>query len=65
VPTVHGERAAAPGLRFVGYIPRPGHLGKMGKEGARAAKAIARELRGAPPASTAAADDSQAVGAPG
>ena len=38
------ERAAAPGMRFVGYVPRPGALGYMGKEGTRAARAIAREL---------------------
>jgi cation diffusion facilitator CzcD-associated flavoprotein CzcO len=49
VPTALGEHAAAPGLRFVGYVPRPGGLGYMGKEAKRAAKAIARELRNAPP----------------
>jgi cation diffusion facilitator CzcD-associated flavoprotein CzcO len=32
---------AAPGLRFVGYIPRPGQIGRMGIEAASAADAIA------------------------
>jgi hypothetical protein len=32
---------AAPGLRFIGYIPRPGQLGRMGAEAAIAAKGIA------------------------
>ena len=50
VPTAVGEQAAAPGLRFIGYVPRPGGLGYMGKEAKRAARAIARELRSAPPA---------------
>ena len=40
--------AGRAGLRFIGYVPRPGMLGYMGKEAKRAAKAIARELRGAP-----------------
>ena len=44
-PAAVGEDAAAPGLRFVGYVPRPGGLGYIGKEAKRAAKAIARELR--------------------
>jgi cation diffusion facilitator CzcD-associated flavoprotein CzcO len=43
---VHG-RAAAAGLRFIGYVPRPGGLGYMGKEARRAAGAMARELRAA------------------
>jgi cation diffusion facilitator CzcD-associated flavoprotein CzcO len=51
VPRALGERAAAPGLRFIGYVPRPGGLGYMAKEAKRAAKAIAGELSpaGAPP----------------
>jgi putative flavoprotein involved in K+ transport len=32
---------AAPGLRFVGYIPRPGQIGRMGSEAAAAADGIA------------------------
>jgi len=47
VPRVRGERAAARGLRFVGYVPRPGGLGYVSKEAIRAARAIARELRAA------------------
>ena len=40
---------AAPGLRFVGYIPRPAQLGLMGKEAAAAARGIAaRRRRSAP-----------------
>ena len=45
VPRAVGQSPAADGLRFVGYVPRPGGLGYMGKEAKRAAKAIARELR--------------------
>ena len=36
---------AAPGLRFVGYVPRPGQIGYMGGEARRAAKGIAREMK--------------------
>jgi cation diffusion facilitator CzcD-associated flavoprotein CzcO len=36
---------AAPGLRFVGYIPRPGQLGLMGDEAKAAARAIAHAQR--------------------
>lgn len=43
VPRRLGADPAAPGLRFVGYVPRPGALGYMAKEGRRAARAIARE----------------------
>jgi cation diffusion facilitator CzcD-associated flavoprotein CzcO len=32
---------AVPGLRFVGYVPRPGHLGLMGREAKEAARGIA------------------------
>jgi cation diffusion facilitator CzcD-associated flavoprotein CzcO len=46
VPRVrYGE--AAPGLRFIGYDPRPAQLGYLGSEAKRAAKAIARQMRGA------------------
>lgn len=45
VPRAVGDEPAAEGLRFIGYVPRPGGLGYMGKEARRAAKAIARELR--------------------
>jgi cation diffusion facilitator CzcD-associated flavoprotein CzcO len=45
VPKVIGVQPAAEGLRFIGYLQRPGGLGYMGKEARRAAKAIARELR--------------------
>jgi cation diffusion facilitator CzcD-associated flavoprotein CzcO len=37
---LRGEEAA-PGLRFVGYVPRPGQIGSMGGEAKRAAKAVA------------------------
>lgn len=50
VPRALGDKAAAPGLRFVGYVPRPGGLGYMAKEAKRAAKAIRRELGPSPPA---------------
>jgi hypothetical protein len=45
VPRAQGAKAAAPGLRFVGFTARPGALGYMGKQAKQAAKAIARELR--------------------
>ncbi len=35
---------AAPGLRFMGYLPAPGQIGDMGREGRRAAKGITAEL---------------------
>lgn len=44
-PRATAPRAAAPGLRFVGFTPRPAQFGYAGKEGSRAATAIARELR--------------------
>ena len=43
LPHVHGGRAAAPGLRFIGYLPRPGQIGHMGREAQRAARAIKNE----------------------
>jgi hypothetical protein len=45
VPLVHGGPAAAPGLRFIGYQPRPGQIGYVGAEATRAAKQIKKELR--------------------
>jgi cation diffusion facilitator CzcD-associated flavoprotein CzcO len=47
MPLAVGEAAPAPGLRFIGYVPRPGMLGYSAKEAKRAAKAIAKEVRGA------------------
>jgi cation diffusion facilitator CzcD-associated flavoprotein CzcO len=44
MPRERGRTPAAPGLRFIGYVPRPGGLGYMGKEARRAAREIAREL---------------------
>lgn len=43
---LHGD-AAAPGLRFIGYVQRPAALGYMAREAKRAARAIVRELRAA------------------
>ena len=43
-PRASREAAAAPGLRFVGYRPRPAHIAYMGGEARRAARAIARPL---------------------
>lgn len=45
VPRAVGGKPAADGLRFIGYVPRPGGLGYMAKEAKRAAVAITRELR--------------------
>jgi putative flavoprotein involved in K+ transport len=48
VPLV-AEGPAAPGLHFVGYVPRPAHVGYMGGEARRTAKAIARQRPAARP----------------
>jgi cation diffusion facilitator CzcD-associated flavoprotein CzcO len=45
LPRVHGGPAVAPGLRFIGYQPRPAQIGYVGTEATRAAKQIKRELR--------------------
>ena len=45
MPRAVGETPAAAGLRFAGYVPRPGQLGYMSKEARRVAKAIQHELR--------------------
>jgi cation diffusion facilitator CzcD-associated flavoprotein CzcO len=46
VPRAVLGEPAAPGLRFIGYVPVPAHLGRMGGEARRAAKAIVRDLSG-------------------
>lgn len=43
-PLVMGERAAAQGLRFIGFLSRPGLIGYLGRQGPRVAKRIAGEL---------------------
>jgi putative flavoprotein involved in K+ transport len=43
VPLVHGGEPVAPGLRFVGYQPRPAQLGYLGAEAKVAARGIAAE----------------------
>jgi cation diffusion facilitator CzcD-associated flavoprotein CzcO len=48
LPVVADGRAVAPGLRFVGFVPRPAQLGLLGGEARRAARGIARELSGSP-----------------
>jgi cation diffusion facilitator CzcD-associated flavoprotein CzcO len=45
MPKVIAPRPAAPGLRFAGFVVRPGGLGYMGKQARRSARAIAGELR--------------------
>ena len=49
LPRRHGGQAAAPGLRFIGYLPRPGQIGQMGREARRAARAIKNEISPATP----------------
>ncbi len=44
-PLATGEQAAAPGLRFIGYVPRPGGLGYWAKQAKRTAKLVAKELQ--------------------
>jgi cation diffusion facilitator CzcD-associated flavoprotein CzcO len=53
MPRAVGATAAAPGLRFIGYVARPSGLGYMGKEAKRAARAIEGELRNANAAAAA------------
>jgi cation diffusion facilitator CzcD-associated flavoprotein CzcO len=53
---LRGEEAAD-GLRFVGYVPRPGQIAYMGREATRAAKAIARQMSGPPRISTPSASE--------
>jgi cation diffusion facilitator CzcD-associated flavoprotein CzcO len=48
LPLVSDGHAVAPGLRFVGFVPRPAQLGLLGTEARRAARGIARELSGSP-----------------
>jgi cation diffusion facilitator CzcD-associated flavoprotein CzcO len=43
---------AAPGLRFIGFQPRPAHLGLIGREATYVAKAIARGTGAAQPRSS-------------
>lgn len=45
VPVIHGGPAAAPGLRFIGYRPKPGQIGCLGTEATRAARQITKELK--------------------
>lgn len=45
IPKVRGEKAAAEGLRFVGFMPRPGALGSIAKETKHAAPANWQRLR--------------------
>jgi cation diffusion facilitator CzcD-associated flavoprotein CzcO len=46
LPFVADGHPVAQGLRFVGFVPRPAQLGLLGREAQRAARGIARELRG-------------------
>jgi putative flavoprotein involved in K+ transport len=41
VPSPPNGDEALPGLRFIGYLPRPAHIGLIGKEATYAAEAIA------------------------
>jgi cation diffusion facilitator CzcD-associated flavoprotein CzcO len=43
-PLAHGGPAAAPGLRFLGYVARPGQIGIIGREARRAAREVSAEL---------------------
>jgi cation diffusion facilitator CzcD-associated flavoprotein CzcO len=43
VPLVHGGEPVAPGLRFVGFLPRPAQLGYLAGEAKVAARGIAAE----------------------
>jgi len=41
VPSPPNGDEAAPGLRFIGYLPRPAHIGLIAREATYAAKAVA------------------------
>ena len=43
-PTATGKVPAAPGLRFIGFVPRAAQIGYAAKQAKHAAKAIAKEL---------------------
>jgi cation diffusion facilitator CzcD-associated flavoprotein CzcO len=45
VPRAVGGREAAPGLRFIGFVPVPAQIRYLGVEAKRAARAIARQTR--------------------
>lgn len=47
-PKVHGGPPAAPGLWFVGFEPRPGQIGHMGREARSVARAIVSEISRGP-----------------
>ena len=68
MPKVIAPRPAAPGLRFGGYVLRPGGIGYMGKQARRTARSIAREIgsepiRGTPWARGAGTRDAEHRGA--
>jgi cation diffusion facilitator CzcD-associated flavoprotein CzcO len=44
-PSAVGGGEAAPGLRFIGYVPGPGQIRYMSREARRAARGIARRAR--------------------
>lgn len=44
-PTATGKVPAAPGLRFIGFVPRAAQIGYAAKQARQAAKAIAKELQ--------------------
>jgi cation diffusion facilitator CzcD-associated flavoprotein CzcO len=46
LPLVMGDSAATEGLRFFGYVSRPGLIGYFGRTSRRVAKRIAQELSG-------------------
>jgi hypothetical protein len=54
IPRAHAQVAAAPGLRFVGYIPLPAMLSYAGRQARHAARATAREMKSAAPAGASA-----------
>jgi cation diffusion facilitator CzcD-associated flavoprotein CzcO len=48
VPRVAGEVSAAPGLRFIGFMSRPGLIGYVAAQSKRVAKRVVRELESQP-----------------
>ena len=48
VPAALAPAPAAAGLRFLGYVPRPGAIGYTGKVATKMAREIVRELRAVP-----------------
>lgn len=57
IPVSCNEVAAAPGLRFIGFLSRPGLIGYVAAKSKRVAKSIVRELNSEPNGNSPVAQD--------